>query len=829
MTPIEQHLRHLLPAFERALDIGARRVAEQDDRYSNWLRRRAFDDFFGLAGGKDHCYDAPGTGFAYATWYHPRRTNQTARLLYPLRQQMPEELEVVDLGAGTGATSWALAALWSAGASRGERPFRHAVVHAVDSSPSMLAAGSLLWEALEEACPDATNAIEVRATRRPWIDPPTTAVAPWLIAGHLFDASDTEAEVSQQFRRVLERTAPDRVLVEAPKMKLLQQHAALEAAESTGWTSLPVELPPLPWRGRIRSLDVVRRDVLSGIGVPSNGLGRSPEWEGGGEVVTAHLVPSAALSKQLDMTTFAPSIFGNLVRLDDDQDSLASERERFEVLVGAAGSGKSVVLVERIRRTVVKRASTEPVNVLVTARNVAVINMLAEWTVRCLEDAGVATRNRGGNGDHLVEASFRYPCSIRFLNWDKVPIRLFGCSATALGDRDSINTRVTQLRRQRGDLPSILQDVDWLSAELRRVLHAQRIRSLDQYLDADRRGRVKALQPTQREPVWDLLSGIQRCFTKVWMELIEEREPTLEDGRLPDVQFSHIFVDETQDFTRADFEFMDAMVPDANRIFAVGDAGQAMLLGTTFDVPGRLGGRNRDVLRLERSYRLPRRIAEAVRPLAERIVESTPANQRAWVGVPTGTRSGVLGIRPVVVTRNHQTLDALDEVLSAYSDLLDGDATLVVAEGRGRDDDLLEVCRRHVPSAHHSSMAAIKGLEKTAVVWSTASCWELDEGAREFVHTVMTRPTALAVIIHDPENTNEEIAEAISLLRRDRLLFWTETASARWPDGRADVAIHSHAKSGRATDPGSGIASSPASDALTGSTPTRPPSRDSHG
>jgi hypothetical protein len=68
-------------------------------------------------------------------------------------------------------------------------------------------------------------------------------------------------------------------------------------------------------------------------------------------------------------------------------------------------------------------------------------------------------------------------------------------------------------------------------------------------------------------------------------------------------------------------------------------------------------------------------------------------------------------------------------------------------------------------------MAAIKGLERSFVIWSTREVWDSDETVIEFVYTVLTRSTGITVIVIE-EDTAIEVAECLKLLRRDRLLFW---------------------------------------------------------
>lgn len=794
MTAVTDILRSLQPVLEDALVDGLGAVAAHDEHCTSaHHRRRALEEQFQLAEGHDCLYDRPGHGFAYASWYHPRRVNQLLGRLLPLVEDMPDELVVVDLGAGTGATSWALALTRVAARRAGARSPRLVRVLEVDSSPSMTGAGDLLFEALRRQLPEIADGFVRESLHRPWIAPPLEHRGTWLVAGHLFDASDDGNEISLQFGRLLQVLTPSRVLLDSPHLKTTQHAAALDGARRAGYVAAPLGTPrPSPLlSGSLPRIGDLRRRSLGSCGVSPRMLGRDPSWSSHHTVAAADLIVGGAEGGRL----FAPG--PNSVILDDEQDAMARPSERLDVIVGAAGSGKTIVLVEAMARRITEslRAGV-PFDGLFTTRNKQVAEEVVRLLTSALDNRQIQVRShrRRTEGDHrleLVEPGRPGPiAAMRVLNWDKVPTQLLRHPSTGSSDEDAVRVRINRRERQGWeplDQYAELRDTEWLVAELRRVIHGQRLRSKASYLASRRTGRIRALQPTIRQPVWELLmegTG-QKSFTYLWMEAVDELDRRFgPDGAL-DITFSHAFVDEVQDFTATDLRTLARLVPDANRLLLVGDSGQAMLLGTTFDIPGTLRGRRRNVQRLDHSYRLGRRLAEAVRPLADAIHDATPRAQQEWVGLPAGTRSGVLGFRPVVLARHEHTVDQLAEVLEHFrSVFLAADRpTLTVAEGRGRDDELLDVAKRCVPAAvscMHETMAAIKGLERTCVVWSTGSVWELDEGAAEFTHTVLTRAMSLAIIILDEHGTRDEVLQATARLRPDRLLFWDESAEHAW-------------------------------------------------
>lgn len=774
------------------------RIAECDAAaFSGYQRARAFEDLLELSNCKDCCYDRPGTGFAYASWYHPRRVHELARRFLGAMDDMPsDEVRLVDLGAGTGATAWAAALAALARATVGARVPARIDVLAVETSPSMLEASDVLWAefaawATGRPLPEMT----VEPVARPWTDPPEVAQGAWLVAGHLFDASDADDEIRQQFRRLVVRTEPSVVLIDAPASKQLHLLAAVAGVEEAGWETVPLKwLTDRIWSGPLRTIGELRRAVYRKIGV-TDGLGRNPGWDDGPALCRADLRRGGgATSSTGDRQLFLLGTRG--LALDDDQDEIATPRDRFDVVIGAAGSGKSIVLVERIARTVEMAAQVGVLpRILVTTRNVPMVDQLAAWLGDRLRPPARAHMNRPG--DH--EFSWDEPIGrveIRLLNWDKVPTQLFDSQPTGSSDDDAIQRRIRSRESQGWSALDLhreyLGNVKWLQAELRRVIHGQRLRSLPEYLQADRAGRGKALAPNLREHVWALLMETrpaQTSYTYRWMDLVDRHCDAIDGGgRIVPVDgapFTHAFVDEVQDFTVADIEFLAALVGDPRRLFLVGDAGQAMLLGATFDVPGVLRRRRREVRELTHSYRLSRRMAEAVQPLAAAMLEQVQRAQRRWVGVPRGTRSGVPGCRPVVLCASDALGTELREVFRAYARLLAGDNVIVTIAEESRDSPLLELVRNAVPASLNATvraetMAKIKGLERSCVVWPTDKRWSLDETASEFVHTVLTRATSLAIIVFDPSATDADTMDALGRLSQDRLLFWTEAAENEW-------------------------------------------------
>jgi hypothetical protein len=58
---------------------------------------------------EDLCYDRPNSPLVYSIWYHGRRVNTflscIAKMLFNTKNT---QIEIFDLGAGTGAVQWAV-------------------------------------------------------------------------------------------------------------------------------------------------------------------------------------------------------------------------------------------------------------------------------------------------------------------------------------------------------------------------------------------------------------------------------------------------------------------------------------------------------------------------------------------------------------------------------------------------------------------------------------------------------------------------------------------------------------------------------------------------
>jgi len=225
---------------------------------------------------------------------------------------------------------------------------------------------------------------------------------------------------------------------------------------------------------------------------------------------------------------------------------------------------------------------------------------------------------------------------------------------------------------------------------------------------------------------------------------------------------------------------------NSRRMLLTADPTQAIKLGSTFRIE-RVGlipwPRS---LKLQGSYRMPKRICECIAPLAESISlrqKTRGARSRDLdTDTPIARRDAVIGCRPIVVAgtlvavaASIATIARLFEPMLIDPARVDNAPELLILD---RDPQLaLKIHEAWGKRVTTLNIREAKGLERAGIVWSTrrGDAWA-DEAVEEAIYTSMTRSTGLLVIAL-AANPPEEAKGVLRKLRRDRLLFWDETAA----------------------------------------------------
>jgi SAM-dependent methyltransferase len=797
-------LRSLQPSVEAALLDG---LSAQFDEgaWSSFEHDCSLDDLLELGKGGDACYDRPSSGFAYAIWYQPRRIQTALRLLTSELLSRPNDqpLVIVDLGCGTGAVAWALGLLGVAARSMGMRVPSTELI-GVDSSSPMLDTADRLWTTFESHF-GGGNGLKVDWQLRNWATLPgpkalglASGVEPLLVGSYLFDHSEVPLArtTGQNLARTARKLSARRVLLCGPATKSVKD--ALSDGMGDDWTDSPAESSKAVFRGPLASLGSLRERASALVGA-GKGLTSSPAWQSGEKPIFRCFDLNGASGR-----LFAEERRSEFV-LDDLQDDVANRPGGPTAVIGPAGSGKSRVLVERVARRVERAPAAERIEVLVTTFNKAMAAQLADWLEeRLCSPTGSAWTRTGWD----FVALGPLPRTVRVANWDRVLGMLFpglpkGSSIvekTVLKDLEAhgIDPEVLTATQKR------VLDHRFLEAELARYVFGKGCWSdRDAYMSLRRLGAEVRLGPEHKRLVWQV--GREGSTVTWTHRRARAHERARESAAEQPPAFTDVFVDECQDMTVADFELISLMVPDPERITVAGDEAQSFRLGNSYMRPGRLyvhpttrervgvGFRlwSNNVFHLPASYRMPRRLCEAVEPLAAHVRDLHRSGKPGAdaedgdepdedltddVGIPGPRSEAVLGIRPVVV-RIDELGDALGALLRTHRRLVDqlppDRRRLLVPDGSGPS---IRSVRSRLPSGWQidtDNVFTSKGLEWPIVIWHSGLSGDTHEADLEWIYTSMTRATTMLFVVVD-DGAGPMAREAARLLRRDRLMFWSE-------------------------------------------------------
>lgn len=763
-------------------------------------RQSSFNDLLSLSNNEDAMYDRPSTGLSYALWYQAKRLQDAARALTPLLLAHDDDLTVIDIGCGTGAALLAIVLIEQGRVKLGAEP-RHVTINALEPSIPMLEVAQKWWTHIEDS-PFDTSRIHVEFSFASFSAIPRAEGPCIAYAGYLFDSSDKDraSMVGSALARALKDANVSDLMIAWASMKNTIVRKSLDGIlESNEWARGNRKPTQQIWDGLIRPLVQCRKimaaDCDSSMQHYAN---NAPGWFYQYSQFQ-HIRRSFIPEEQLDLGEGRSPFI-----LDETQDSAAHPKLRLTAIIGAAGSGKSRVLVERLSRLVRLATPAEPQHILVTCFNKGVTAQLAEWFEESMAQSTrdverVDRLKDGGYTKYKAGASW----SVLFMNWDRVPTRIFdlppNISDGAATIRKSIKTLPVKLKSQWEQRPQLAPE--FIDDEHRRVIYGLGAHTLAKYLSTSRKGRKTRLFKQDRELVWKILENrpaLSFTDTRLQALLSVLEDDSFSIRELAPKTFTSVFVDEVQDFLPADLKLLESLLEDKRKLCVFGDSLQAMHIGIAFDNTTMLGGRRWKTWELNGSYRLPIRICEALLPLADAIAvhrESVKSQQISDEVVdedeqvdlvrPHAVKSAVLGVRPIVLAGTKADIRRqLAAVVRHYALLFDpahgAKGIVTVAE---YDEFLKEIFDRLKDSkklpkdvvVEAASMSKIKGLERPLVAWSTQTNIPRRETEAEWVYTVLTRTTGV-VVIAISQNTDARLRSIVGRLREDRLMFWSEKA-----------------------------------------------------
>lgn len=356
----------------------------------------------------------------------------------------------------------------------------------------------------------------------------------------------------------------------------------------------------------------------------------------------------------------------------------------------------------------------------------------------------------------------------------------------AVGDDEVKRLLAKSQERSRVDA-----ELSFLRSEWAHVVDAQGLTSWEEYRDADRRGRGRALTVREREKLWQVFGGVctdlDLANRTTWAGLCRMAAEQIEKGRVPS-PFDAVVVDEVQDLQPSAVRLLAELGGKGrDGLLLVGDAGQRIY-------PGGFSLRSLgiDVRGRSRVLRINYRTTEEIQRLADRLLGpvgddlddgtesrrttvsllrgpepvlagfATEAEERANL-VATAQRlieSGLAASEIAVFARTRKLAEALVEVLRSAG---------IAAQFLGEEDQ--EPAEVAEPGVTVGTMHGAKGLEFKSVI--VAACDD-----RRLPNAFMLQEIA------DPAERDAAIAQERRLLyvsltraRDEAYITWSGTPS----------------------------------------------------
>jgi len=782
--------------IDRAIARGCRVHSDEIGDWSPYEWEQSLEELGSLSGSRDAFYDRPTIGVAYGLWYHARRVNplisEVERIIRQEADRGSQPLTLVDLGSGTGATSWAAALVtWAIRQTGGTPPPMN--VHEVESSTFMRRTSSALWDSLgQEIGP--VDGVHRHDRHVSWPEMFLDAnESTWLIASYLLDHTDRHRrdEIMKSLCQVVDNcSAKGVIFTVSQKKRAIAQSVIDQLQADFGWEPQD-RRGTKTWSGGLVETARARREIYSQHGLERHPLlAKDPLFH---YEMPSVLQATREPGDEVRLLPFPSS--SRWPSLNEDQEKAASSPTHRSVLLqGAAGSGKSIVLVERLAKIIERSRPGQSRSILVTSFNKDMIALLDRWFSDRMDSVGIRSFTREVKADGYIEFSNVGTGSDRvtFSNWDKAPTRLAGLPHESVtsdpvwlreaGFRTEELLATEKFRSINSD--NVAADPEFQLKELQRVVYGLKATTKEKYLAVERTGRGQGIGQVQRALVWSVIeSAPQSTFTHRRIRLLEKAQ----GGRMRR-KFTDIFVDEAQDFLPADIECCYALRDGDNPVFMVVDQTQALHTGSSYQSPASPPGSTWLKHELHGSYRLPVTIANCIRSLGQSIQRSKEQEGLSTedISLPNSRKASVIGVRPVVVTGDEVTLaHSIQEIRSTYDSFLSAEDPL--AGSRGSDiticekDSFLKGALSNLGlQVETTTIKKIKGLEREFLVWSTSSDLGNPDEWQESAYTICTRSSCVLVVAVDPSKVPDQKVELLGALDREYLMFWDRNSHDWW-------------------------------------------------
>lgn len=776
---------------------------------------------FNRVDNKDLCYDRMNTAFAYSLWYHGRRINTfLTYFAKTILNCTDSQIEIFDLGAGTGAVQWAIGLVYHKMKDEGMIVPDIRIVN-IDSSPFMLYySRDYLWPAFKREyshCKDFSNNIEYQINS--WNNSENRTVSnPWITASYLFDISDTnpDGKINQEYRTSVKNGFRDLIRLFDPSNILLltsdqpaKRNLLLELKSEfskNGYISNEISSSGQILNGLLHETNQLRTELYNTYRADfeelpprySNSMSRRTVWTEGrfiGAVLTKQAQEirfgdtSPRTKKKKIQLYNEPIKVRRNITLNEDQLRAAAHSNRPTIITGPAGCGKSVVITERLKNLVAEEQFSPSLNILVTTFNKQLLSYLGKWIEDLLNtlDSNKDSYRRQGNKFYFKESSTP---NITMMWFDVLPTRLgIGLNILPVEYKEyhsrKIRECITEVKTERNITTNRHDKVlnpDYILDEYQRIIYGLQITKKDDYLNAERKGRPRLhVGGLRRELLWDVI--VEKYMKRVMEGTIMDSFITKRhrfhrqiQRKEVNLKFTHIFVDEFQDCTYADYDIFYSLLNDPNKLVIAGDIAQAIQLGAVADIPRSEDDimQRRVIFRLKGSYRLPFRISECITKISETIENGNIISP--YKGSPPGAR-------PIVVyaSSSAEFKTKLQSIYETYG-VYHLDKVTILEE----DSEICRALKAVGTEAETDTILRLKGLEKSCVLWTTRKDIEYKGEIAEFVYTILSRTSGILIIVIS-SLTLSKYYKIINLLRPDRLILWDRETKEKFEEYRNNV------------------------------------------
>lgn len=807
-------LRQQQPNLERIL------LTSAEEYYSNYSTKRTFpfdakktgEELWLLGRGGDLCYDRPTIGFNYSMWYHPKRINTFLKyftdLIYEARND--RNIEIFDLGAGTGAVLWAVGLIVQGLKTLNLACPKIRVVN-IDTSAFMLIYNyHYLWKNFVAQYPMAEPISEQSDYRlNSWssLDEANYSNI-WLCASYLFDHSENENEIAKEFKTIITKYKPNKVLLltssQATKVRFCNSVA--QEIQTLNYGGFNHSSSTQIFSGSLSSIYQFRNRISI---EHSLGLSGMPKWDVDSLYgrILVNSSPQLGLNFNNLNLFIEPERNRSKIKLTVQQQEAAEVNNRPTLVIGPAGCGKSVVLTQKIKNIIEASRTQENYNpalkILVTTFNKGLVRYIGDWIEQLLEPSKYQrTYETDFYGRRTDHSYFRFTGSqkinIYVMHFDILPtkigrIRTFSVTSNGTNIEEfhfnkmnsAITAYVTTNSINRIEFEKILNP-EFLLDEYQRVIYGFECNTERTYQTIERTGRGNNPQlrynSKRRKIVWGTIRMYLQDLRNHSLEtFIIRRHRFIKKLRNEGFQnkFSHIIVDEFQDCTKADYEIFYQMLQDPNNLTLAGDIAQSINLGTALHIPraddARMG--NFSKKKLEGSFRLPFRVSECIKPLSVIINQKFGEREGIQSDIINPYKGAPPGSRPILIyaADTNNAAEKIKDIFHSFKLALKLDKVTIFE----RDIPLLNALKQNSTPSETEIILRTKGLEKNCVVWSTRINVDSNTEKEEFVYTILTRTVSLLIIIVFPE-TQQDFLNIIRLLIPDRLIRWDEETELKY-------------------------------------------------